>query len=175
MPDWTERLHHLDYDSAVAMRYHGRRKAFLDGLSRLDPALSVVLGGAAFATVVAGYPTVAAVSGLLVAFTSALNLAFGLTDRARLHENLFRQWGEVRADLALLADDDDASLRGLEVKRAKIDAGSPWQLLALSVICENEEKQVRRDSPLFRVGRMQWLFANWLTFPGWRPVQESAT
>lgn len=172
MQDWDERRHHLEYDSAVALRYHGRRQGFLDFLSRLDPALSVILGGAAFATVVAGYPKIAAVAALGVALTSALNLAFGLSDRARLHESLFRRWGSIRAELALLADDDDQALRQLEVKRAELDAESPWQLLALSAMCENEEKVMRRSGPLYRVGWLQRMFANLFTLPGWQPVEE---
>lgn len=170
--DWTERLHDLDYDSAVALRYHGRRKAFLDGLSRLDPTLSVILGGTAFATVVAGYSKVAAGAALAVAGVSAINLAFGLTDRARLHEALFRRWGELRAKLVMLSEEDDAALRSLEVERAQIDAESPWQLRALSVLCENEEKEVRRTGPIYRVGWIQRSLANWFTLPGWQPNKD---
>ncbi len=170
MADWDERQAILDYDSAVAMRYHGRRKMFLDNLSRLDPALSIILGGAAFGTIVTGHAHLAAVASLLVAATSGLNLAFGLSDRARLHEDLFRRWGKVRAELAALPDGDDAALRVLEVERAVIDAESPWQLEALSVICENEEKAVRRDKTLFHVGWLQRVLSNWLTLPGYHPV-----
>ena len=133
------------------MRYHGRRKAFLGFLTRLDPALTVVLGGAAFTTIVAGNPeyrTWAAGAALFAAVISALNLAFGLGDRTRLHEDLFRSWGMLRADLAELPDGDEGKLRRLEAKRAQIDAESPWQLLALSVLCENEEKRMRREGEL---------------------------
>ncbi len=169
MSDFHQRRHELDYDSAVAMRYHGRRKAFLDALSRLDPAATILLGGTAFATVFAGHANIAAAAGLTAAILSALNLAFGLSDRARLHEDIFRKWGELRAELAAIPHDDDTILRQLEVKRAKIDAESPWQLLALSVICENEEKKMRRDGELFRVGAVQRALANWFTLPGWHP------
>lgn len=170
MPDVKERYHNLDYDSGVAMRYHGRRKAFLDFLARLDPALSVVLGGTAFATVISGHPKAAAAAGLAVALISALDLAFGLSDRARLHEALFRRWGTIRAELAVINEEDEAALRKLEVERARVDAESPWQLLALSVLCENEEKEMRRTGPLYRVGWLQRALANLLTLPGWRPV-----
>jgi hypothetical protein len=169
MEGWNERRHILDYDSAVALRYHGRRKEFLNALSRLDPALSVIFGAAAFGTLMKGLPNIAAACAVVVAATSAINLAFGLSDRARLHEDLFRRWGDVRGDLAELVADDDIGLRLLEVKRAKIDAESPWQLAALSALCENEEKEVRRTGPLVRIGRVQRILANWLTLPGWHP------
>lgn len=175
MSDWTERHHVLDYDSAVALRYHGRRKAFLDALSRLGPALSVILGGTAFATVVTGAPlAVPAGASLLVAVTGGINLAFGVGDRSRQQEALFRRWGELRAELAAVLPGDDAALRLLEVKRAQLDAESPWQLVALSVICENEEKALRRSGTLYRVGWLQRALADWFTLPGWRPVPDPA-
>jgi len=172
MSDWSERYHTLDYDSSVAMRYHCRRKAFLDILARLDPALSVVLGGTAFATVITGHPDIAASAGLAVAVISALNLAFNLSDRARLHEDLFREWGGILADLAVIADGDDTALRKLEAQRARLDARSPWQLLALSAICENEEKIVRRSGALYRIGGVQRSLANLFTLPWWRQVED---
>lgn len=171
MPDWDEREHILDYDSSVAMRYHGRRKMFLDNLARLDPALSIIFGGAAFGTIITGHAHLAAAASLLVAATSGVNLAFGLSDRARLHEDLFRRWGKLRAGLAALPHGDDVALRLLEVERAVIDAESPWQLEALSVICENEEKEVRREYPRFKVGWLQRVLSNWLTLPGYHPVE----
>jgi hypothetical protein len=173
MADWTERRHILDDDSAVAMRYHGRRKAFLDALARLDPAMSLIFGAAAFGTVTTGHPTVAAVFALLVAGTSAFNLAFGLSDRARLNEDLFRRWGSLRGEIAMLAKTDHEALQLLEVRRAAIDAVSPWQLVALSALCENEEKEVRQTGPRVRVGALQRAVANWLTLPGWHPTLEA--
>jgi len=172
MPGWNERVHVLDYDSAVALRYHGCRKEFFSALSRADPALSIVLGSAAFATVLLGHKWLAAASGLAVAFVSAVDLAFGLGDRARRHEDLFRRWGALRADLPVLDENDECALRLLEVKRAQIDAESPWQLEALSVLCENEERLVRRDATSFHVGWMQRALANWFTLPGWQPTEE---
>lgn len=173
MPTWHERWCDLDYDSAVAMRYHGRRQGFMDFLARLDPALTILLGGTAFATVMVDLKPVAAVASLAAAGASAINLAFGLSDRARLHEGLFRRWGQLRAELALIEQDDEAALRSLEVKRAAIDAESPWQLEALSVMCENEEKKVRRSGPIYKVGWLQRTFANLFTLPGWHPTEET--
>ena len=174
MPQWIERLDNVDYDSAVGMRYHGRRKAFLDVLSRLDPALSLLLGGVAFTTVVTGYSNPAAAAALTIAILSALNLAFGLGDRARLHERLQREYGVLRAELVSVDFGDEAALRRIKVMHTKIDADSPEQLNALSVLCENEEKAVRRSGTLYRVGPAQRMLANWFTLPWWEPVEDRA-
>ena len=133
MADWNERRHNLEYDSAVAIRYHGHRKAFLDGLSRLSPAMSVIFGSAAFATATLGLKEYAAGAGLTVAAFSAANLAFGWGERARLHERLFKDWALLNGMVAALDGGDELGLRVLEADRAKIDGDSPNQLLALSV------------------------------------------
>jgi hypothetical protein len=172
MADWNERRHILDYDSAVALRYHGRRKSFLDMCARIGPALSVIFGSGAFATIIVHDVFWAAVCALVVTIASALNLAFGIAERARLHESLFRRWGEIRVGLAALTENDDAELRKLEISRETLDAESPWQLLALSVLCENEEKDFRREGPLYKVEWLQRALANWLTLPGWKPVAD---
>ncbi len=167
MADWNERRHNLDYDSAVAIRYHGHRKAFLDGLSRLSPAMSVIFGSAAFATATLGMKGLAAGAGLTVAAFGAVNLAFGWGERARLHERLFKEWALLNGKVAVLDSEDEVALRALEAERARIDGDSPNQLLALSVLCENEEKDVRRAGGIIRVGWWQRTLANWFTLPGW--------
>ena len=63
-------------------------------------------------------------------------------------------------------------MTGLEVERAKVDGESPSQLEALSVLCENEEKEVRQSGGLYQVGPVQRSLANVLTFPWWRPKPE---
>ena len=167
-----ERHYLLDYVSAVAMRYHAHRRSFLEFASKGGTALSLLFGTAAFGVLVSGHPGLAKVATAAVAGVSALNLAFGTADAARKHGELFRKWADLRAELATTSPDDAAAVARLEVQRAKIDGESPGQLEALSVICENEEKEVRRSGDLYRVGFVQRALANLLTLPGWRPVLD---
>ena len=168
MADWFDRRHILDFDSSVAMRYHARRRAFLEFLARLDPALSLVLGAATFGTLITGFPKIAACAAFATTASSATNLAFGTADRARRHDTLFRQWAEFRAELASIESENERELQYLEVKRAKLDGECPGQLTALSVICENEEKAQRGDEGRCEVRWYQALFANWGTLPPWQ-------
>ena len=86
--DTHERYHVLEYDSAVAMRYHAHRRAFLEFLSRGGTALSLILGTTAFGGLVRGYPDLEKAAAAAVALVSALNLAFGTADAARKHGEL---------------------------------------------------------------------------------------
>ncbi|MBL6080696.1 hypothetical protein JMJ56_22010 [Belnapia sp. T18] len=171
MLSFEERVHNLDYDSAVAMRYHGKRRSFCENVAKAGTGLSLILGTAAFAAVSSKVPEVAALATGLVAIINAANLAFGTADAGRRHGEIFRRWGELRADLAKITDGDDKSLRALEVTRAKIDAESPTQLDALSVLCENAEKEMRREEPLYHVPTLPRLLANFVDVPGWEPKE----
>ena len=167
-----QRHHILDFDSAVAMRYHARRRSFCEFVSKGGTALSLIFGTTAFSALLGSQSDVAKISIAIVAISSALNLAFGTADAGRKHGELFRNWADFRAALVKVRPDDEAEVMALEVERAKIDGESPSQLEALSVLCENEEKEVRRSGGLYRVGPIQRSFANLLTFPGWHPKPE---
>jgi hypothetical protein len=169
MLDASERRHVLDYDSAVAMRYHGRRRAFCENVSKLGTGLSLLLGTAAFAALTVDWPETAKAAAGLVAAINGLNLAFGVADAGRRHGEIFRRWGKLRAELADAGPDDERALKRLEVKRAKIDAESPTQLEALSVLCENAEKEMRDEGPLYHVPWLNRVLADLFDLPGWQP------
>jgi hypothetical protein len=169
----THKQHHiLEYDSAVAMRYHARRRSFCEFVSKSGTALSLILGTAAFGGSVAGYPELAKVAAASVAIVNMLNLAYGTAEAGRKHGDLFRKWAEFRAKLVTVKPDDEAGVMALAVERAIIDGESPGQLEALSILCENEEKEVRGSGGLYLVGPVQKSLANLLTFPWWHPKPE---
>jgi hypothetical protein len=172
--DWTnldERRHILDYDSSVAMRYHIKRRAFLEALDRIDPAITVIFGSAAFATILTGHSYWAATAAGIATIVSAINLAFGIGERARLHDSLYRRWAALKSDLVNLANDAEPALRQLEVKRAEIDADSPAQLKVLTILCDDAERRVRGEGGISKVRWWQHLTANLLSLPPWRLEQ----
>ncbi|MFZ4410653.1 MAG: hypothetical protein ACOYOH_25135 [Paracraurococcus sp.] len=163
--DREDRTWALDYRAAVAMRYHSRRRSFLDGLARAEPVATLLLGSSAFAAATTGLTWLVMALTLLVALLSAVLLAYGVAERAKLHERLFKAWAGFRADLARLAPDDDAALRAMEARRLEIGAETPHQLLALTILCQNEENEFRRAGEQWQVGRVQAALANILTLP----------
>jgi len=165
LADAADRVWALDYRAAVAMRYHARRRAFLESFSRLEPVLTLLLGSAAFAAAVSSLGALVPWLTLGTALVSALVLAFGTGERARLHERLFREWATFRATLARVDPADEAALRELEARRLELGADTPPQLHALTVLCQNEENEFRRSGERYEVSAFQRAVANLLTLP----------
>jgi hypothetical protein len=168
----SERRSYLEWLCSVAMRYHGKRRSFLESFSRLEPLTTFVNGGATFGALTNGWPEFGKYAALATATLGAVNLTCNCGERARLHGDLFRRWSTLRGKLAELLPDDDIGFRRLEVERAGIDGDTPGQLEALSVVCENEERQARRSSQLSRVYWYQRILAQWFTLPPWNFLEE---
>jgi len=162
---WEDRHWALDYRAAVAMRYHSRRQSFLEGLARAEPVATLLLGSSAFAAATKEITWLVMALTLLTAMLSALLLAYGVAERARLHERLFKAWAAFRADLAHIAPGDESALRVMEARRLEIGAETPHQLQALTILCQNEENEFRRASERWRIGPVQTALAQFLTLP----------
>jgi hypothetical protein len=160
-----DRIWALDYRAAVAMRYHSSRRAFLDGVARATPVLSLLLGSSAFVAATGGPTEWVKWLTLLNVLLSAVVLAYGVAERGRTHEKLFKSWAAFRADLARLAPEDEAGLREMEARRLEIGADTPHQLQALTILCQNEENAFRRATEFYSVGPWQRAVAQFLTLP----------
>ncbi len=163
----ADRVWKLDYLAAVAMRYHSRRGSFLHRVARIEPVCTILLGSSAFAAATSGLTWAVMALTLTTALLSAILLAYGVADRARLHERQFQQWAQFRADVANADPADAAAIRGLEARQMQISAESPDQLEALTIICMDKENEFRRADERYDVGPWQRAFAQWFTFP-WR-------
>lgn len=172
--DLPERRFVLDYDSAVAMRYHAERRGFCERMARTGTALSLIFGGGAFAAVIAGpdWAWVAKWTTLVVALVNALNLAFGTADAGRKHADLYQKWAALRAELVKVGSEDKEEIERLEVQRAKLDADTPTQLHVLSVYVENEEKKVRGEGRLYRIGWLAHAVRNFGSWSWYDPKEE---
>lgn len=148
------------------MRYHKRRRSFLEKISRIDPLITFLTGGATFTALIGGAPAVGKAIALICAIVGAFTLIFNFGESARNHGDLYRRWALLRGKLRKLAEQDEAGLKELEQERAQIEADTPSQLEALSVICENEEREVR-EKTTHRVYWYQRMFANFFTLPPW--------
>jgi hypothetical protein len=163
--DGADRIWALDYRAAVAMRYHSRRRAFLDGLARAEPVMTLLLGSSAFAAATSGLNSAVMALTFLTALLSAVLLAYGVADRARVHERLFKEWAAFRGKLARVAPGDEGALRDMEARRLEIGAETPHQLKALTILCMNEENDFRRAPERYRIGRAQMMLAQIVTLP----------
>lgn len=164
--EFHSKREYLEWLASVAMRYHNRRRAFLEKVARVDPLITVITGGATYTALVGGASALGATIALVSAFVGALSLTCNFGESARKHGDLYRRWALLRGNLRKLNEHDQASLIDLELERANIEADTPSQLEALSVICENEEREFRRN-PSHRVFWHQRIFAQVFTLPPW--------
>jgi hypothetical protein len=83
---WDRRCYNV-YRAELSTVYHRKRERFFALLDRCSKTLSLVAGTAAFSTYLAS-PEAKSFAGLVVAFATLPGLAFGWSDKARLHADL---------------------------------------------------------------------------------------
>ena len=147
----------LDYAVEKSMRYHQRRRGFYDSFHKAVMFLIVVLGSAAFAEVIVEAPYLAAAAAVL----AAIHLVWGLSNRARDHEILFRRF----SDLAIKIRSEEAtseSYASWKKERISIETDEPPIFKALEADCDNEVRHAwGRDKKLVHVGLWSRLTMNW--------------
>jgi hypothetical protein len=175
MNDELIRLRHkIDWVSSCALRYHNRRRTFLDKLARLDPAITLISGGTTFGALAAKEPDLAQVFAATTAILSALSLSFGFSDRAQEHRDLYRRWAALRADLAKVKPSDEDGLRRLDAELEMIGGDTPGQMEVLSVVVENEERASRGSVGHCRVFWYQRFFAPLISLPPFNFPEQCA-
>lgn len=120
-----------------AIRYHNRRRAFLDRLDQFGNVLSVMLGSAAIYGVLdQNHHTIALVASGLVTVLSAINLVAGTAQRARAHFDFVRQFTEL--EQRMLTSGSAGTLAEITAARLDIEANEPPVLRVLDSMCHNE-------------------------------------
>ena len=139
-PDLAElgtRWDNLAFDLHRSIRYHQRRQVFFDRLDQIGNMLSVILGSTAiYGVLEKDYKALALVASALVTITSATNLVFGSSRRAREHSDFVRQY--MGLEKRMLEDPTEALLKELNLARLTIEADEPPALQVLNCICHNE-------------------------------------
>jgi hypothetical protein len=101
-------------------------------------------------------------------------LAFGLAERARRSDALYRRYGELAGDIAAAAAVDADTLRQWEKRRLLIRADSEERLLVLHRICYNLEAEARgyEARALYDVKPWQRLVAHFVSLPPYHPERR---
>ena len=123
-----------------SIRYHVRRRSFFDFFHRFTNAIGVIFGSATLFTLLNKtdllYPTVAAA---FVTVFSTIDLVVGTATKARLHDDLCRQFIELERQMELAARPIDAqSLAKFTARRLEIEADEPPVHRVLDMMCHNE-------------------------------------
>ena len=131
--------HDLLFGVRRSRRYHMRREQFFGRFHFTAGFLTVIMGSATFATVLADLP-----AGLWLAASTAIFGAIDLVgqpfSRALTHRDLTQQFTRLEREMQLPeADINEAALRKLQARRLDIEEKEPPILRILDVMCHNEE------------------------------------
>lgn len=151
-----------------AIRYHLRRQGFYDDWNSLTNASAILLGAGTVAALAQKLPFPGVLSVLfpvLIMVFSTLNLVWGTTRRARLHNNLYRRYVEVERRILAVTDASEQALRAVRGERAAIEADEPPTMFVISVLCHNEVVRATGGGEMYRVPLLhRWLGHFW-AFP----------
>lgn len=156
----------LDFGVHKSLRYHAKRRSFLNGLHKGAMTLATVTGTAAFAALI-GEQSIefAKWSALVVAVATALDAAFGFPELARIHDDLFRQFADLAVDMSKIADPTEEDERRFKARRLMIEKEEPTTISVLEVQCANEESDARGLNGQRKIRLYQWPLRHFLTLP----------
>jgi len=164
----------LEFAVHKSIRYHGKRRAFFDGLHNAAMVTVAMGGSAAFAALLTegtasiGVNLPLYVSGIIAA-VSAFDLVLGFPTRARVHDSLYRRYCDLAAEIASAQNPDEITKTRWGERRLLIEKDEPTPVDALNVICHNQEAEARGytidDGVLVRIRWWQVLFSQFLTLP----------
>jgi len=150
---WDRRCDIL-YRAELSTLYHRRRESFFSLLDRWDKVFVLLLGSAAFVSLLTldAHPWVAAVFVLL----SLSNLVFDFSARARKHGELATKFKLVEAEIERRGERDwnEADLNEWSAKIREVESGEPAVYTLLVQICQNEMANARGDTK--HISKVHW-------------------
>lgn len=162
----SERVIALDFEIAKSIRYHAKRCAFFGTLNHVTRGFAAIFAAGAVISLVGKNTFLSGTANVLVAITLALDLVLDYSARARVHDDLRRDFGELLAEMEEHPPATDADYRRLSAKRLKIQVHEPPAIEVLNVVCANEELEGRGYDYRYHVTRLQYALRN---FFSWSP------
>lgn len=141
MSDLSHKHHNLLFGVRRSVRYHYRRRAFFDRLSKTATALSAIAGSATVITLMSTLPTRWPICfAAFVAILSAINLVFAPAQAARSHHDLVKLFMGLEKDVLAIAPETMTAEEyyWLNARRLDIEAEEPPPLKVLDCMCHNE-------------------------------------
>lgn len=156
----------------TGVRYHMRRQGFYEQWHRFTGVMTLLLGSAAFVTLLKQHELVAMIATSSVAILQALDLIFETRKRADLHRDLRKRYLTIEPDIS--ACKEIAKEQYCEIKRtiALIEVDEPPLRRAVLAISQNEALEVsgytREDNPKSFTD-LKWYHKLTPNLPIWSP------
>ena len=168
-----------------SIKYHTRRQAFYDSWNNITNAVSILLGAgtvAASAHALRLADVLSVVFPIVITIFSTLNLVWGTTRRARLHNELYRRFIELERRMVSSSVVDAHACRIFRGERLAIEADEPPTMFVLRILCHNEVVRAHGAGEYFRVPLWQrclahlWRFADArFADAGFTPARRNVT
>lgn len=162
----------IDFSVHVSMRYHARRRAWLDRFHRGMMLVITICASSGVAAIFGGLLVEAEYLAAAVAVAGALELAFAFPERARVEDALYRRFTALAVEIAAAKTSDEEQVHRWDAQRLLIRADADDRLEALRRICHNLEAEARgfdRDA-FYRLWPWQRLTAEVVSLPPLRPL-----
>jgi hypothetical protein len=150
-----------------SIRYHARRQSFYDFWNTFTTATSIIGGAGTVAALLDNSPFSESWRlwfPAIITVVSTLNLVWGTSRAARLHNDLYRRFVDLEREITGM-EPTEAALRTLKTKRLEIEADEPPTKFALDVLCHNELVRAMGIDDYREVSLPQRLLAHFLPFP----------
>jgi hypothetical protein len=153
-----------------SLRYHAKRRAFLDTLHRLSMLLATIGGSGTFVAALgkAGLADIMLqVFAAIVALAVAFDRVFNLSEAARTHDNLYRRFSDLATKMDAAEHVTVTLLHAWKSERRRIEKDEPAALSVLNIMCHNQEVIAGGYDPveLYRLHWWQTLFAQVISLP----------
>ena len=160
----------LRFDIDVSIRYHNRRRAFFNNWHKVTTFIGILggsVGAVAFATAVGKWWNYGLELGLgfalLVAIVNALDLTIGFSERARMHDALYKKFVVHDAKIEAAGETSEEQIRQLQSERLLIEHDEPPIFNVLYAQCQNEAVRVwRSPTPKLIISFRQRVLAQWV-------------
>lgn len=134
---WAAR-HEALYRVELSVLYHQKREKFFDVFDKFAKIMSV-LGGAVVIARVLSPDQLTGVAALSTV-SSAVSLVFGLSDKAKRHSELAKNFRRLEADIHSkgVTTFTDLDIASWNAKIRELEAGEPAPLATLTMLCQNK-------------------------------------
>lgn len=162
---WEQR-HAVLYRVELSALYHQKRERFFEACDKLAKAVAVIGGSAALAKI--GGADAMQYIAAAITITSTFSLVFGLSDRARRHADLARNFRVLESEIIAKGERDftEEDISAWAAKERMLETTEPPALGNLVRICQNELAIAKNQADSVRsVGFFRYLLAHLIDLP----------
>lgn len=165
--DQQKKITNLKFDALRNAIYHTARRGIMDALNRIFLFVVIISGAAAVGDLGQKYGITPQWLAFVAAMAGTIQLVADFGVVARNHEFLQRQYYELIADIAAVAEPDASQVAAWEARLNRIYGEEPPPMRALDAIAYNAAcKSLGRQDSRVRVTLWQSMFRHVFMFNG---------